>query len=98
MARMGEESVQGIGGKARRKDQGVDGITMHLRDTGWGSVEWIHLDQDRGRWRTFVNTVMNLRVWNHGVSLVIITRAPHWSLIRVRLIRCTLSNLIKDLH
>jgi hypothetical protein len=31
-------------------------IRMHLRETGWGCVEWIHLDQDRGRWRALVNT------------------------------------------
>jgi hypothetical protein len=27
-----------------------------------GGVEWIQLAQDRGRWQTIVNTVMNLRV------------------------------------
>jgi hypothetical protein len=37
-----------------------DGIRMDLRETGWGSVEWIQLAQDRGRWRAPVNTVMNL--------------------------------------
>jgi hypothetical protein len=39
-----------------------DGIRMDLRVIGWGSVEWIQLAQDRGRWRAVVNTVMNLRV------------------------------------
>jgi hypothetical protein len=29
---------------------------------GEGSVEWIHLAQDRDRWRALVNAVMNLRV------------------------------------
>jgi hypothetical protein len=38
-----------------------DGIRMDLRKTGWGSVEWIQLAQDRCRWRVLVNTVMNLR-------------------------------------
>jgi hypothetical protein len=47
------------------EDQGKkweDGIRMDLRETGWGSVEWIHLSQDMGRWRALVNTVTNLRV------------------------------------
>jgi hypothetical protein len=42
------------------EDQGVDGIRMDLREIGWGTVEWIHLAQDRDRWRAVVNTVMNL--------------------------------------
>jgi hypothetical protein len=39
-----------------------DGIKMDLRESGWGGVEWIHLAQDRDRWRAVVNAVMNLRV------------------------------------
>jgi hypothetical protein len=39
-----------------------DGIKMDLMDIGWGVVEWIHLAQDRDRWRAVVNAVMNLRV------------------------------------
>jgi hypothetical protein len=39
-----------------------DGIKMDLREIGWGSVEWIHLAQDRDRWRAVVTAVMNLRV------------------------------------
>jgi hypothetical protein len=39
-----------------------DGIRMDLRDIGWGCVDWIHLAQDRERWRAVVNAVMNLRV------------------------------------
>jgi hypothetical protein len=33
---------------------------MEFREIGWGSVEWIQLAQDRGRWRALVNTVMDL--------------------------------------
>jgi hypothetical protein len=39
-----------------------DGIRMDLREIGWGSVERIHLAQDRSRWQALVNTVMNLQV------------------------------------
>jgi hypothetical protein len=40
----------------------VDNIKMDLLETGWDSVEWIDLAQDRDRWRALVNAVMNLRV------------------------------------
>jgi hypothetical protein len=39
-----------------------DGIKIDLREIGWGCVEWIHLAQDRDRWRAVVNAVMNFRV------------------------------------
>jgi hypothetical protein len=45
------------------KDQGVDG-PMGLKWTLGGlvgGVEWIHLAQDRDRWRAVVNAVMNVR-------------------------------------
>jgi hypothetical protein len=50
--------------KDHLEDQGVDEdwIKMDLREIGLGGVEWIHLAQDRDRWRTVVNAVMNLRV------------------------------------
>jgi hypothetical protein len=47
---------------ARARRRWEDGIRMHLRETGWESVDWIQLAQYRERWRTLVNTVMNLRV------------------------------------
>jgi hypothetical protein len=36
-------------------------IKMDLREIGSGDVDWIHLAQDRDRWRALVNTVMSLR-------------------------------------
>jgi alpha-glucosidase (family GH31 glycosyl hydrolase) len=48
--------------KDHLKDQGVDGSKMDVREIGWGTVEWIHLAQDRGHWRTLVNAAMNLRI------------------------------------
>jgi hypothetical protein len=38
---------------------------MDLREIGWGGggvEEWLHLAEDRDRWRDVVNEVMNLRV------------------------------------
>jgi hypothetical protein len=40
----------------------VDNIRMDLQEVGWGYVDWVGLAQDRDRWRTLVNAVMNLRV------------------------------------
>jgi hypothetical protein len=46
-------------GRPRRRWE--DGIRMDLKEIGWG-IEWIQLAQDLDRWRSLVNTVMNLRV------------------------------------
>jgi hypothetical protein len=37
-------------------------IKMDLQEVGYGSMDWIGLARDRGRWRALVNAVMNLRV------------------------------------
>jgi hypothetical protein len=47
-------------GRPRRKWEDV--IGMGIRETGWRSVEWMQLAQDRDRWLALVNMVMNLRV------------------------------------
>jgi hypothetical protein len=47
-------------GRPRRRWE--DNIKMDLRKIGWEGVNWIHLAQDRNRWRDVVNTVMSLRV------------------------------------
>jgi hypothetical protein len=36
--------------------------TLHLKETGWVSVDWIHLAQDRNHWRALVNAIMDLQV------------------------------------
>jgi hypothetical protein len=40
----------------------VDNIRMDFGGLGWGDVDLIGLPQDRNRWRTLVNSVLNLRV------------------------------------
>jgi hypothetical protein len=47
-------------GRHRRRWE--NNIKMDLREIGFQDVDWIHLAQDRDRWRALVNTVMNLRV------------------------------------
>jgi hypothetical protein len=47
-------------GRPRRRWE--DNIKMHLREVGWGGMDWINLAQDRDRWQALVNAVMNLRV------------------------------------
>jgi hypothetical protein len=39
-----------------------DDIKVHLLEVGCGDMDWIDLAEDRDRWRTLVNAVMNLRV------------------------------------
>jgi hypothetical protein len=39
-----------------------DNIKMDLREIGIDGANWIRLAQDRVQWRSFVNTMMNLRV------------------------------------
>jgi len=46
-------------GRPRRRWE--DNIKMDIREVGEGG-DWLELAQDRGRWRAFVNTVMNFRV------------------------------------
>ena len=70
VARMGEErgAYRVLVGKpegkrplGRSRRRWVD-IRIDLQEVGCGYVDWIRLAQDRDRWRTLVNAVMNLRV------------------------------------
>jgi hypothetical protein len=65
----GEKHVKGLVGKPEGKRplrksrrRWEVGMKMDLREIGWGVVEWIHLAQDRYRWRAVVNVVIKLRV------------------------------------
>jgi hypothetical protein len=45
-------------GRPRREDN----IKIDLKDTGWGSMNWIDLAQNRDQWMALVNTVKKIRV------------------------------------
>jgi hypothetical protein len=66
---MGEKSVQGFGGRARRKETTQKTkvkVGKWDQNGSWGDwlgiVDWIRLAQDRDQWRGVVSVVMNLRV------------------------------------
>jgi hypothetical protein len=46
----------------RRKRRRGDNIDIYREDLNNESVEWIHLAQDRDKWRALVKTEMNLQV------------------------------------
>jgi len=46
-------------GRPRRRWE--NNIKTDLQEVGCGVVDWIELAQERDRWRTIVNTVINLR-------------------------------------
>jgi len=48
--------------RGRPKRRWEDNVKMDLREIWIYEANWIQLPQDRVQWRTFVNTVMKLRV------------------------------------
>jgi hypothetical protein len=57
-------------GRGCSEELGLNGSFFYidLRETGLEGVDWIHLAQDRDRWRTLVNTVMNFFHQRRGIS------------------------------
>jgi hypothetical protein len=53
------EGKRPLGRSKRRRE---DNIRTDLREMVWEDVDWMHLVQERYRWRAVVNMVMNLRV------------------------------------
>jgi hypothetical protein len=70
VARMGGGGVyrvlvgkpEGKSPQGRSRHRWEDNIKMDLRKVGGGGRDWIGLAQDKDRWRTLVNAVMNSRV------------------------------------
>jgi hypothetical protein len=46
----------------RPRHRWEDNIKLDLGEIGFGDVDWIHMAQDRDRWRALVNMVMSLWV------------------------------------
>ena len=46
----------------RPKSRWEDNIKMALQEVGCGSMDWKELAEDRDRWRTLVNAVINFRI------------------------------------
>ena len=46
----------------RPKRRWEDNIKIDLQELRRGDIDWIDVVQDRDRWRSLVNAVMNLRV------------------------------------
>jgi hypothetical protein len=56
----GRPEVKGTLGRRRRRCE--DNIKMALRHIERHGMDWIDLAQDRDRWRSLVNTVLNFPV------------------------------------
>jgi len=50
-----------------------------FRDIGWVEIDWIHLDQDRGRWQDFVNTIMSRGFRKRGGFLDWLSSVSFWT-------------------
>jgi hypothetical protein len=64
-----------VGKTERKKPPGISrckwgaNIKIHFKEIKLVRVDWIHLAQNRDKWRVFVNTVMNLRLYKMwGIS------------------------------
>jgi len=57
---VGKPEGKSLLGRPRRRWE--DNIKMDFQEMGFGGIDWIELAQDRDRWRTLVNAVINFRV------------------------------------
>jgi hypothetical protein len=58
VAFVGKPEVKGPLERPRHRWE--NNIKMYLREIGFGDVDWVHMAQDRDRWRPLVNRVMNV--------------------------------------
>jgi hypothetical protein len=55
-------------GRLRRRWE--DGLKIDFRQTGWDSMEWIHLAQDSDWWLVLVNIVRKLRTVEARIIII----------------------------
>jgi len=55
----------------RPRHRWEDNIKMDLQEVGCGGMDWMELAQDKDRWRTLVNAVINLRVPQNAGNFLI---------------------------
>jgi len=46
----------------RPRPRWEDNITMDFQEVRFEGMDWVDVAEDRDRWRTLVNAVMNIRV------------------------------------
>jgi hypothetical protein len=49
----------------------MDNVNMDIGETKWSGMDWIHVAQNRDRWRTLVNAVMNLDLPSNAEKFLI---------------------------
>jgi hypothetical protein len=62
VCRLLEVKPEGKRPLGRPRCRWINSIKMDLLELGVSVVDWIHLAQDRYRWRALVNSIMNLWV------------------------------------
>jgi hypothetical protein len=82
----------------RPRSRWEDGLKMDLGEIDWGGEEWIHLAQDRDRWRAVVNAVMNVRVLAPRSYLVKIFGLDEYSNACITLLHLPVSYLSTLFH
>ena len=58
------EKLEGKGQVESHWYRWKDNINVHVGETGWESMQWTDLTQDKDKWQDLVNIKMNLQLHN----------------------------------